>query len=135
MEAPRRNALIRTAFQLEWLTIAWMLIEATVAIGAGAAAHSILLLAFGIDSVIELASAGVLIWRLWVELRHGQDFSEAAERRASRVAGTLLFALAFYVTSSAAWGLSQHLGAEFSTPGLILTIAAIPIMYVLRDES
>jgi hypothetical protein len=54
------------------------------------------LLAFGLDSVIELASAGVLMWRLSVELRHGQKFSEAAERLASRIGGGLLFALAAY---------------------------------------
>ena len=35
-----------------------------------------MLVAFGLDSVIELASAGVLMWRLFVELRHGQKFSE-----------------------------------------------------------
>ena len=40
-----------------------MAVEAAVAIGAGVAAHSLVLEAFGIDSVIELTSAGVLIWR------------------------------------------------------------------------
>ena len=59
----RRDALIREAFRLEYLTVIWMVIEASVAIGAGIAARSLTLLAFGIDSVIELASAGVLIWR------------------------------------------------------------------------
>lgn len=129
--SPERAALIRNAFRLEWLTIAWMTIETAVAIVAGVAAHSLLLLAFGIDSVIELLSASVLIWRLTVELRRGQAFSEAAERRASRIAGALLFALALYVMAGAAWGLWQHQGAEFSTAGLVLAGAAIPAMYVL----
>ena len=126
-----RTALIQEAFRLEWLTIAWMTIETAVAIAAGIAAHSLLLLAFGIDSVIELLSACVLIWRLTVELRRGQAFSEAAEHRASRIAGALLLALAFYVVVGAAWGLWRHQGAEFSTAGLILAGAAIPAMYVL----
>jgi divalent metal cation (Fe/Co/Zn/Cd) transporter len=130
-DASNRAALIQDAFRLEWLTIIWMTIETAVAIGAGLAAHSLLLVAFGIDSIIELVSAGVLIWRLSVELRHGQLFSQAAEHRASRIAGTLLYALAFYVIAGAAWGLWQHHGAEFSAPGLILTVTAIPIMYVL----
>jgi divalent metal cation (Fe/Co/Zn/Cd) transporter len=108
-----------------------MSIEAAIAIGAGLAAHSLLLLAFGIDSVIELASASVLLWRLFVELRHGQAFSEMAERRASRMAGGLLFALALYVVVAAAVGFAQQRGAEFSAPGIILTVAAIPIMYFL----
>lgn len=132
--APKRGALIRKAFRLEWLTIGWMTVEAVVAISAGLAAHSLLLMAFGIDSVIELASACVLIWRLSVELRHGQSFSEAAEHRASRIAGALLFALAFYVIAGAAWSLLEPRGAEFSTSGLVLTVAAIPIMYGLSRQ-
>jgi hypothetical protein len=82
-----------------------MMIEATVAIGSGIAADSLTLTAFGIDSLIELASASVLVWRLTVELRHGQNFAEEAERAASRVGGALLFALAAYVVASAGWKL------------------------------
>jgi divalent metal cation (Fe/Co/Zn/Cd) transporter len=128
---PERGALIRTAFRLEWLTLAWMVVEAAVAIGAGIAARSLLLLAFGFDSVIELTSAGVLLWRLSVELRHGRAFSEKAERVAGRIGGVLLFALALYVVAGAAFSLWQRQGAEFSAAGLALTVAAIPIMYFL----
>jgi Co/Zn/Cd efflux system component len=106
---PDRLPLIHEAFTLEWFTIAWMTVEAVVAIGAGVTAGSLALLAFGLDSVIELASAGVLMWRLSVEVRHGQKFSESAERIASRIGGVLLFALAVYVTillqnSTRFWG-------------------------------
>ena len=134
MESAKRAALIQRAFRLEWLTIIWMMVETAVAIGAGLAAHSLLLFAFGIDSIIEIVSACVLIWRLSVELRRGRAFSEAAERRASRIAGALLFALALYVVAGSAWGLWRHQGAEFSRPGIILTVAAIPIMYVLSRQ-
>jgi divalent metal cation (Fe/Co/Zn/Cd) transporter len=129
--ATARVALVRQAFQLEWLTIGWMTVEAAVAIAAGTAAASITLLAFGIDSVIELISAGVLIWRLSVELRRGKTFSEDAERIASRIGGALLFALAAYVVASAAWSIWNRHGETFSVPGLAVTIAAIPIMYLL----
>ena len=132
-DAVRRD-LVRQAFRLEWLTIGWMTIEAAVAIASGLAAHSLTLLAFGIDSVIELISAGVLIWRLAVELRHGQAFSEHAERVASRIGGALLFALAAYVVASAAWGLWTREGQAFSWPGLAVTAAAIPIMYALAQR-
>jgi divalent metal cation (Fe/Co/Zn/Cd) transporter len=105
-----------------------MTIEAAVAIGAGSIAGSLVLTAFGLDSVIELASAGVLIWRLTVELRRGENFSEAMERTASRIAGGLLFALAAYVTIAAAWSLWTRTGEAFSWPGLIVALAAIPSM-------
>ncbi|MGB2657772.1 MAG: hypothetical protein WBC84_06015, partial [Pseudolabrys sp.] len=96
-----RTDLVRQAFWLEWLTIAWMVIEAALTLWSGYIAHSITLLAFGLDSIIELISAGVLVWRLNVELRHGQAFSEEAEQRTSKIGGALLFALAAYVMISA----------------------------------
>ena len=108
-----------------------MMIEAVVAIEAGVVANSTSLLAFGIDSVIELASAGILIWRLALELRQGQAFSEKAEHLAGRAAAALLFALALYVVASAAWKLWVYEGQEFSAIGLAVTAAAIPIMYLL----
>jgi divalent metal cation (Fe/Co/Zn/Cd) transporter len=126
-----RASLIHQAFWLEYLTFAWMIVEAAVGIGAGLAAGSLVLTAFGIDSLIELASAGVLLWRLTVELRHGETFAESAEKLASRIGGALLFALAFYVVASAGWKLWTRTGGEFSATGLLLSVAAIPIMYVL----
>jgi divalent metal cation (Fe/Co/Zn/Cd) transporter len=84
--------------------------------------------------VIELISAGVLVWRLIVELRHAQSFSEEAERYASKVGGALLFALAAFVVISAAWSLSIQRAAEFSVPGLVVALLAIPIMYVLANR-
>ena len=126
-----RAALIREAFRLEWLTIGWMTVEAAVAIASRLVAGSVALTAFGLDSLIELASAGVLVWRLRVELRYGQTFSEAAELRASRIAGGLLFALAAYVTAAAIWSLWTRQGETFSWAGFIVALAAIPSMRYL----
>ena len=112
-----------------------MTVEAVVAIAAGVTAGSLVLVAFGLDSVIELASAGVLMWRLSVELRHGQKFSERAERMASRIGGGLLFALAAYVTVAAAWHLWTATGEELSWPGFIVALIAIPAMrYLARRK-
>jgi divalent metal cation (Fe/Co/Zn/Cd) transporter len=129
-DAVRLN-LIRRAFRLEGFTAGWMLIEAAVAIGAGVAARSLSLIAFGADSLIELVSAGVLLWRLNVELRQGAEFPESVERRASRISAALLFVLAAYVVVNAVYGLWRREGQEFSTTGLVLTILAIPVMWWL----
>jgi divalent metal cation (Fe/Co/Zn/Cd) transporter len=128
---PERTVLIQQAFRLEWLTVAWMVIEALIAIGSGVIAGSLTLTAFGLDSVIELISASVLIWRLTEELRRGEEFSRHAERIASRGGGALLFALAAYIVLGAAWSLWTHHGGEFSVPGLVVAAVAMPIMYVL----
>ena len=129
-----RLPLIREAFRLEWLTIGWMTVEALVAIAAGVTAGSLVLIAFGLDSVIELASAGVLMWRLSIELRHGQQFSERAERTASRIGGALLFLLATYITTAALWHLWKGTGEEFSWPGFIIALVAIPAMRYLAHR-
>jgi divalent metal cation (Fe/Co/Zn/Cd) transporter len=129
-----RSGMIREAFRLEYVTFSWMSLEAVVAIGSGLAAQSLVLVAFGLDSLIELASAGVLVWRLNVELRHGQKFAEAAEQRAARIGGALLFALAAYVVLAAAWKLWQRTGGEFSLPGLVLSLLSIPIMFYLSKR-
>jgi divalent metal cation (Fe/Co/Zn/Cd) transporter len=130
-----RAAVIRRAFRLEWLTIGWMTIEAVVALVAGVGAGSLVLVAFGLDSIIELISAGVLMWRLSTELRYGQAFSEAAERLASRIGGVLLMMLATYVVLAAGWNLWVRHGEAFSLPGLVVAVLAIPIMrYLARRK-
>jgi len=126
-----RAALLKQAFALEYVTLAWMTIEAAVSIVAGIAASSLTLTAFGIDSVIELLSALVLLWRLRVESRRGQELAEAAERKAARIGAVLLFGLAAFVVVSAVWKLWTQQGAEFSVPGLAVSVLAMPIMYVL----
>ena len=130
-----RTVMIRQAFWLEYLTLAWMTVEAAVAIVSGIAANSLTLVAFGIDSVIELASAGVLIWRLTVELRRGQRFAESAEQKASRIGGGLLFVLAVYVVASAGWKLWTHQGADFSLPGLIYAYSLSDNVFAVPTEA
>jgi hypothetical protein len=49
------------------------------------------------DSLIELVSAGVLIWRFNLELRRGRSIAEMADRTASRIGGALLLVLAAYI--------------------------------------
>jgi hypothetical protein len=60
---------------------------------------------------------------------------EDAERIASRIGGALLFALAAYVVVAAGWNLWQRQGEEFSWPGLVVTLLAIPVMrYLARRK-
>src|SRR5437016_4530062 len=99
------SVLIHQALLLEWLTLGWMSIEAGVAIWSGFSAHSLTLTAFGMDSVVELLSACVLLWRLNVELRLGAEFSGETERRAARIGAALLATLSIYVVVSGVWRL------------------------------
>ncbi len=126
-----RGQQIKQALWLEYASIAWMVIEAAVGLQSGIRAGSVSLMAFGIDSLIEIASACVLLWRLKVELQQGTAFAESAERIASKIAGALLFALAAYVLTAAGWKLWTGTGETFSWPGLVVTALAMPVMYFL----
>ena len=84
-----------------------MVIEGVSALWLGAASHSLLLEGFGLDSVIELFSAGVLLWRLQVEAggKASAERIESVERRAARWVGYTLYGLAGFVLVSSAYGL------------------------------
>src|SRR5204863_5129106 len=94
-----RAADIRLALLLTYITLGWMTVEGAASLLLGWASKSLLLEAFGIDSVIELFSAGVLLWRLRIEAS-GAATSEHVnfvERRAARLIGHSLYALVIYV--------------------------------------
>jgi divalent metal cation (Fe/Co/Zn/Cd) transporter len=124
-----------TALRLEIITIAWMVIEAAAAIGAGIAARSLLLVAFGIDSAIELASAIVVFRRFQMELRgkFGGDLDAARgiERKTARSAGYLLLLLSAYVVVQALLGLLSRRAAETSYLGIVIAVIAAFAMPLL----
>jgi divalent metal cation (Fe/Co/Zn/Cd) transporter len=104
----------------------WMVAEAAVAITAGLAAASIALVGFGLDSVIELFSAVIVIWQLRGEIA-GQD----RETRAVRLIGVTFFALAAYLTAQSIRDLVAAARPAQSVPGLAVTAAALIVMPVL----
>src|SRR5205085_9652057 len=128
---PRRQA-VRAGVRVEIVTVAWMSVEAVVAIGAGLLARSVLLTAFGIDSVIELVSGGVLLWRLVTEARAGSlERVERAEHRAAWVVGVGLSLLCVYVVASAGASLLTHSRPDSSIIGIALASAAVIGMPIL----
>ncbi len=122
-----RNSVVHTALRLEIVTIVWMIIEAGASLIAGIIARSLLLVAFGIDSGIELISAVVLFWRLKTESFGGLaevETSEKIERKASRIGGWLLYLLSVYVIIQAAYGLISRHSADKSWLGIGIAIVA-----------
>ena len=96
-------------------TLAYNIIEGILAIWAGVQAHSIALVGFGLDSFIECAAAGVLLWRLGLEARGASaEIIERSERRVHRFIGGTFFALALYVLLQAGWTLWQQKTVEES---------------------
>ncbi len=118
--------------QLERITVGWMTLEAVVAFGAGLVAHSLLLTAFGLDSVIELISGGVLLWRLTLQA-NGACLTrvEVAERRAAWVVAGALGLLCLYILVSSGVGLVRHTHPATSIPGIALALLAVVGMPLL----
>ncbi len=106
-QSSARSRDLKVALWLTYITIAWMTIEGAAALLLGWATRSLLLEAFGIDSLVELFSAGVLLWRLKVEASGRADEAriEGVERTAARWVGYSLYALVAYVVFNSAYGL------------------------------
>ncbi len=120
---------IRRIQRIQAITIVWMSVEAAVSLWAAWAARSPALLAFGGDSAVELLSATVVLWRF-----RAHPVQEHAERRASRIAGILLFVLAAYVVAAAALTLLGYSEPKPTYLGIAILIAAAAIMPWIAKE-
>ena len=122
--------LRRTALVLVSVGLAWNLVEAGVAFWAGARVGSVALIAFGLDSIIELFAGGVLVWRLRKEGEGHED--EAAEQRAQRLIGFSFFVLAAYVGVHSMASLGGWLPEpQPSLVGIGIAVASAVVMSIL----
>lgn len=128
----RREDLHRRGVRLEVFTIAWNVIEAFVAIGAGLLAGSVALVGFGVDSGVEVISAVALLWRL---LKAGPKASAeetgAAEKRALYLVAATFFLLSAYIAYEAGGALVSREGPDGSTVGLVLAAISLVVMPTL----
>ncbi len=127
-----RAAQVRMGVRVEVFTVLWMVVEAVVSIGAGVLAGSALLVAFGLDSVIELISGAILLWRLWGEERgEGMGQVERAEHVAAWVVAISLALLCLYVLVTSIYGLVIHAHPDSSLAGIVIAAAAVVVMPLL----
>ena len=127
-----RQQQLQLGVWIELVAIAWMIVEASVALITGFLTRSISLQGFGIDSIIELISGGVLLWRLLVEQGGGSDEAvERAERRAAWISALSLFALALYIIIASILTFALRTRPESSAWGIGLALAAAVIMPLL----
>jgi divalent metal cation (Fe/Co/Zn/Cd) transporter len=125
------NAAVRTTdlqrgIYLEYLTIAWNILEGTVAVVSGVVAGSIALVGFGIDSFIETSSGGILLWRLRAEHRGANV--EQVERKALKLVGLSFLALAAYVAVDSIRSLVGRQQPERSLVGIGVAVLSIVVM-------
>lgn len=121
----RRVALTRRVRLLVAATIGYNIIEAIIALAAGAVASSTALIGFGLDSVIEVTSAAAVAWQF-----SGRD-PQARERHALKVIALSFFALAAYVTAESVRSLLGGDTAGRSPAGIVLAAVSLVVMPVL----
>ena len=124
-----RHALVRRAQRLNVVTIAWNFVEGVVALGAGLMAGSISLVAFGLDSAIEMSAALILAWRLGRERRGG--CMQQDDRMATRAIAVSFAALALYVAVGSTLDLVTAARPDASIPGVVLAALSVSVMPVL----
>lgn len=124
-----REALRRRGLRLNYVSIAYHVVEATLSLAAGILAGSVALVGFGIDSVIELVASGAAHWRLLADADH--ERRERVERLALRIVGWSFLALAAYVAIDAAKSLWLRERPERSVLGIAVLALAVIVMPIL----
>jgi divalent metal cation (Fe/Co/Zn/Cd) transporter len=109
--------VLQRVIWIQTLTLIWMTVEAVVSLGAARMARSPALLAFGGDSAVELLSAAIVFWRFY-----SPSHREHAEKRASMIAGSLLFVVAAFVITDSGLALFGKVEARPSPIGIVLLV-------------
>lgn len=124
--SPARRAVLRRQVRLlVGATIAYNVVEALVALAAGRIASSTALVAFGLDSVVEVLSAAAVAWQFAIADH------ERRERVAMRLIAVSFFGLAAFVTADSIHSLASREAAEPSTAGIVLAAVSLVVMPVL----
>jgi divalent metal cation (Fe/Co/Zn/Cd) transporter len=130
--SPVKKRAAHTALWLVGATLAYNVVEAVVAVWAGREAGSIALLGFGLDSLIEIAAAAFMLWRLSLEFSNAdEERIETAERRVRRVIGITFLALAAFVLVESILTLASADRPEPSPVGIVLAAISLVVMPLL----
>jgi divalent metal cation (Fe/Co/Zn/Cd) transporter len=127
VDTGERARLERQARLLAWGGNAWHIVEFAIAVGAGIAAGSIALVAFGVDSLIEVAAGLTIVWRF-----SGSRLASAtSERRAQQIIAFSYFLLAAYVAVESVRDLASGNEPGVSWVGIGLAAFTAPTMPLL----
>lgn len=127
-----KERLVNKSLRTEYFSTGWMAFEFLVGFISGIKAGSILLIAFGLDSFLELISGGTLIWRLRKEANAAPAAEiERAEKRSSLIVGVILLLLSVYVVFVSLVNLFTHQAADTSYSGMAIALASVILMPIL----
>jgi divalent metal cation (Fe/Co/Zn/Cd) transporter len=125
---PSDAQLERRGRRLEYATTAWNCLEAIVAVSTGLAANSLALVAFGLDSCVEVFASIVVLWHLGGA---PEEADPARARRAVRlIAGAFAF-LGVYLLVQAVRGFVTRITPDSSLVGTVFIAATVVVMFML----
>jgi divalent metal cation (Fe/Co/Zn/Cd) transporter len=116
----------KKALRLEWFLIIYNTLEAAASLFFGILAGSVALVGFGLDSIIEVACAGILIWRL--ACHSNAEEEETREKKALFFVGVTFFLLALYVGYESVSKLLKHEAPHESIAGIVIALLSVVIM-------
>ena len=129
LNSGKRTQFIKRGKRLEYFTITYNSLEGLIAIVTGLVAGSIALVGFGFDSIIEVTSGLVLLWRLKADV--DEERRERVEATSLRIVGVCFLALALYVGFDAIKSLINKEPPDESVPGIILAATSLIVMPLL----
>lgn len=129
IENSNRSALIKKGRYLEYFTIGYNSLEGLIAVVAGLMAGSVALVGFGFDSLIEVTSGAVLLWRLHADVDEARR--ERLEGISLRIVGACFVVLALYVSYDSIKSLIRREAPEESVVGIVLAAVSLIIMPLL----
>jgi divalent metal cation (Fe/Co/Zn/Cd) transporter len=129
LQSRNRADLVRRGRYLEYFTIVYNSLEGLIAVAAGLLAGSIALVGFGFDSLIEVTSGAVLLWRLHADL--DEERREQVEAISLKIVGACFVLLAIYVSYDSVKSLIRREAPQESIVGIILAAASLIVMPLL----
>jgi divalent metal cation (Fe/Co/Zn/Cd) transporter len=124
-----RTVLVKRGRNLEYFTIIYNSLEGLIAVGAGLIAGSVALVGFGFDSLIEVTSGAVLLWRLYADVNEARR--ERIEAISLRIVGVCFLVLAIYVSYDSIKSLVIREAPDESVTGIVLAAVSLIIMPLL----
>jgi divalent metal cation (Fe/Co/Zn/Cd) transporter len=132
------TTLHRKALHLSYFTIGYNILECILAMVAGSLAGSIALVGFGLDSLVESLSGGVMVWRFARRDQISPEAEAHLERRAIRIVGYTFFILGAYVLYES---LKKLIWQEIPAPSLlgigiaVASLIVMPVLFFLKYQT
>jgi len=124
LSAATRRLLLQRGLRLEYATVSWNLVGSVLVLVAAAAARSVALAGFGLDSVVEIVASAVVVWQL-------KGSAKARERTALRVIGVAFVVLALYIAAQSSYVLAVGFRPHHSQLGIVWLALTAAAMFML----